>query len=222
MNGGIMDIEQVKSTESIVSMKRLFQLFFKPKHFFSDFKNLNRESTYIFTYIAAMYVFMDRMDSQLIKTQTVTGGNLESYHWFINTWIKYWGFSAIASIFVAFFIWFVYGWWYEMRLKWSGVENQPSVLVRQVNAMQLCIAAIPVLIITIVQTFLYENYEAAFLAPEVYSGLIVLFFLVYSCWVSYVAVKIVFNANKFALFWFLILPLAVYVGVIAAFITLVV
>ncbi len=38
-----MDIEQVKSTESIVSMKRLFQLFFKPKHFFSDFKNLNHE-----------------------------------------------------------------------------------------------------------------------------------------------------------------------------------
>ena len=109
-----------------------------------------------------------------------------------------------------------------MRLKWSGVENQPSLLVRQVNAMQLCIAAIPVLIITIVQTFLYENYEAAFLAPEVYSGLIVLFFLVYSCWVSYVAVKTVFNANKFALFWFLILPLTVYVGVIAAFITLVV
>lgn len=221
MNGGVMDIEPVKSTESIVSMKRLFQLFFKPKHFFSDFKNLNRESTYIFTYIAAMYVFMDRMDSQLIKTQALTGGNLESYHWFINTWIKYWGFSAIASIFVAFFIWFVYGWWYEMRLKWSGVENQPSVLVRQVNAMQLCIAAIPVLIITIVQTFLYENYEAAFLAPEVYSGLIVLFFLVYSCWVSYVAVKTVFNANKFALFWFLILPLAVYVGVIASFIALV-
>lgn len=216
----MMDIEEVKPTESIASIKRLVQLFVRPKQFFSDFKILNRDSTYIFAYFAAMYAFMDRMDSQLIKTQVLTGGNLEKYDWLINTWIKYWGFTAIASIFIAFFIWFVYGWWYEMRLKWSGVKNESSELIRQVNAMQLCIVAIPVLLITLVQTFLYESYEAAFLAPEIYSGLIVLFFLVYSCWVSYVAVKTVFNANKFALFWFLILPLVVYFGVIASFLTL--
>lgn len=58
-----MSIENVKPAESIASLKRLTQLFLRPKLFFSDFKMLNRESTYIFTYIAAMYVFMDRMDS---------------------------------------------------------------------------------------------------------------------------------------------------------------
>lgn len=215
-----VDVDYIKPTESIVSFKRLFQLFFKPKQFFSDFESLNRESTYIFTYVVAMYVFMDRMDGRLIKAEILHGGSLESYHWLIHTWIKYWGITAIVAIFVAFFVWFVYGWWYEMRLKWSGVENPSTLLVRQVNAMQLSIVAIPVLVITIVQTLLYENYEAAFLAPEMYSGLIVFFFLIYSCWVSYVAVKNVFNANKFAIFWFLFLPLIVYAGVIASVVSL--
>ena len=215
-----MSIEDVKPAESIASLKRLTQLFLRPKLFFSDFKMLNRESTYIFTYIAAMYVFMDRMDSQLIKTEALTGGSLEKYDWLIHTWIKYWGFTAIASIFIAFFVWFVYGWWYEMRLKWSGVENESSLLIKQVNAMQICVVAIPVVLITLVQTFIYENYEAAFVAPEIYSGLIILFFLIYSCWVSYVAVRTVFNANRFALFWFFIMPLLFYVGVIAVVVSL--
>ena len=209
-----MNGEELKTTESMLSVKRLVQLFIRPKQFFSDFNGLNKESIYLFTYIAAMAVFMDRMDNQLIKAQALTGGSLEQYDWLIHTWIKYWGFTAIASIFIAFFVWFVYGWWYEIRLKWSGVENASSELIRQVNVMQLCILAIPVVLITLIQTCIYKNYEMAFLAPEVYSGIIFIFFSIYSCWVSYVAVKTVFNANKYALIWFLILPLIIYVGAI--------
>ncbi|WP_163123376.1 YIP1 family protein [Acinetobacter portensis] len=214
-----MNVDEPRSTESISSIKRLVQLFIRPKQFFSDFKHLNRESSYIFAYIVAMSVFMDRVDSQLIKNDVLNGGSLEKYDWLIHTWIKYWGFTAIIAIFFAFFIWFVYGWWYEMRLKWSGVENQSSTLIRQVNIMQLSIMAIPVVIITLVQTAVYPNYEQAFLSPEMYSALILIFFNIYSCWVSYVAVKNVFNANKYALLWFLFLPLIMYASAILIIVT---
>ena len=143
-------------------------------------------------------------------------GDIGKMGFLTQSWISYWGIVAIVAIFSSFIIWFVYGWWYEIRLKWSGVKGESSDLIRTVNMMQWSIIAIPTLILTIIYTFIYENYLDAFLAGELWSPIILLFFTLYSCWVSYIAVKTVLNANKYALFWFLILPLLIYSSLIIA------
>ena len=200
-----------QENESIASPKRLLQLFIRPKRFFTDFQSLNRDQYYFFAYLAAVYVVMDRLDSRLFKEQTLENGDVEKYSILIHSWINYWGFGAIIAIFAAFIVWFVYGWWYEQRLKWCGVKDQPSELIRQVNVVQWSIVAIPVILMTAVQTVLYKDYLEAYDAPDLWGGIIVLFFSVYSCWVSYTAVKTVFNANKYAILWFFFLPLMLYI-----------
>ena len=84
------------------------------------------------------------------------------------------------------------------------------------NVLQWMSAVVPIIVVTIIQTLLYQNYNEAYYADEIWSVIIVLVTLVYSCLVSFIAAKTVFQVNRWGIFWFLILPLLFYSTVIFA------
>jgi len=207
-------IDQINQSTHI---KRVLQLFLQPSTYFTNFSKLDHKYIHIFTYCVAIFMVMDRIDSKLIKLQIHDDGDYGYFSFILESWLNYWGVVLVIALVASILVWFFYGWWYEVRLKWCGVKNVAPQLARQVNIAQWFIIALPTLILTMTQTILYENYLEAFDAPVLWVGLISIIFSIYSVWVSYLASKIVFQANKFALLWFLLLPLLVYSIVIIAF-----
>lgn len=210
-------IQDIK-IDSVISPKQIAKLYFKPKEFFLMFAKLDMQYIHFATYLVAVFFVMDRIDIRILTALASDTPNYSSYSFVLENWLNYWftviGIGAVAS----FVVWFFYGWWYELRLKWCGVEKPDSTLVRQVNVMQWFIVALPVILITIIQTFIYDNYLNTFFSDELLSSFVISFFSIYSCWSSYVATKVLFSADKRAILWFLILPLASYVLAIIALI----
>lgn len=208
-------IQDIK-IDSVISPKQIAKLYFKPKEFFLMFVKLDMQYIHFATYLVAVFFVMDRIDIRILTALASDTPNYSSYSFVLENWLNYWftviGIGAVAS----FVVWFFYGWWYELRLKWCGVPKPDSTLVRQVNVMQWFIVALPVILVTIIQTFIYDNYLNTFFSDELLSSFVISFFSIYSCWSSYVATKVLFSADKRAILWFLILPLASYVLAIIA------
>lgn len=208
-------IQDIK-IDSVISPKQIAKLYFKPKEFFLNFMKLDMKYIHLATYLVAVFFVMDRIDIRILTALASDTPNYSSYSFILDNWLNYWfvvtGIGAVAS----FVVWFFYGWWYELRLKWCGVQKPDSTLVRQVNVMQWFIVALPVVLVTITQTFIYDNYLNTFFSDELVSSFVILFFSIYSCWSSYVATKVLFSVDKRAILWFLILPLVSYVLAIIA------
>lgn len=208
-------IQDIK-IDSVISPKQIAKLYFKPKEFFLNFMKLDMKYIHFATYLVAVFFVMDRIDIRILTALASDTPNYSSYSFILDNWLNYWfavtGIGAVAS----FVVWFFYGWWYELRLKWCGVQKPDSTLVRQVNVMQWFNVALPVVLVTITQTFIYDNYLNTFFSDELVSSFVILFFSIYSCWSSYVATKVLFSADKRAILWFLILPLVFYVLAIIA------
>ncbi len=194
--------------ESAIHPQRILQLFMRPKQYFQDLTQLDGSKIYLLAYLLGVFLVMDRIDTQIIKIQMMQGhGYINDL---INHWLNYWGFILIVGMVVSLIAWHLYGWWYEIRLQWSGVTKPDKMLAKQVNVLQWMIFVIPILLVTIVQTFVYKNYYAAYNADETWTVIISLLMMVYSCVVSFIAAKTIFQVNRWGIFWFLILPLLFY------------
>lgn len=204
--------------DSVLNPKRIAQLFLKPKQFFQDLPKLDTQYIHFATLIVEILMIMDRIDQQLLKISLNENPDFSRYAFVVERWSNYWIFVFVLGLFASVIVWFVYGWFYKIRLTWSGVDNPDSTLVRQVNVLQWCIFAIPIFIITLLQTFIYENYLAAFLSDEIWTGILIMAMSLYSSWVSYVAVKTIFSVNKWGIFWFLLLPLVSYILIVIIYI----
>lgn len=203
-----------KTETSAIHLRRIVQLFLHPKQYFQDFMNLDRSRVYILAYFLGIMLIMDRIDTKMVKMQlSKEFGGVESIAF---SWLYYWGFVLIFGLLSAWIAWHLYGWWYKVRLKWSGVIAPEPQLAKQVNVLQWTIVTLPIIVATIVQVFLYNNYFEAYVSDEIWSDIIALGFMVYSCVVSFIAAKTVFQVTRWGIFWFLVLPLLFYASIIIA------
>jgi hypothetical protein len=96
-------------------------------------------------------------------------------------------------------------------LSWSGAKDPDHRLARLVYVYASFVAAGPTVAYTLAITLVYENYQAAFLADELYSMLL-LVFPFWSVVCSYIGVRTLFDVKRGpALVWFAILPSLLYV-----------
>lgn len=204
--------------DSVLNPKRIAQLFLKPKQFFQDLPKLDTQYMHFATLIVGIMMIMDRIDQQLLRVSLNENPDFSRYAFIVESWSNYWIFVFVLGLFASVIVWFVHGWVYKIRLTWSGVDNPDHTLARTVNVLQWCILALPIFIITLLQTFIYENYLASFLSDEIWTGILIMAMSLYSSWVSYVAVKTIFSVNKWGIFWFLLLPLASYFLILGVYI----
>ena len=196
--------------------QNLWLLFFQPKRFFSLPPIYHHRSIMIAAYLIGVFAVMDRVDQNLLKAEI---GNRTSMMFDVtDTWWSYWLLVLVMGTISAALVWLIHGWWYQKRLQFSGVKEADPQLARHVWALQGLVAALPVIIVTMLQTLMYSDYLDAY-ENSLILNCVALPFMFWSCWVSYRAATLVFKTNAWAKLWFLGLPILFYllgIGFLAA------
>jgi hypothetical protein len=108
-------------------------------------------------------------------------------------------------------LWYLGGWWYNLRVRWSGVPSHDKRQGRLIYIYSGLVEALPSLSYALLATAIYANYQAAWDAEELWSSLL-LVFPFWSVVVSYRGVRTSFPVKPWpARLWFLILPSLMYV-----------
>lgn len=193
------------------SLQSLRQLFLAPRSFFQNqLDGATRHDLLVAAYLVGISAAQGRLDRQLIKLDLGTAPISTPLVSIANSWLLTWllllGVGALSGVFV----WYIGNWWYRVRLGWAGAKGADSALSRSVFLHAGIVAALPSLLLVLLQTVLYPSYLAAWQAEELWSATFVIFPF-WAVWVSYCGVRTRFDTSVWgARIWFLILPLLVY------------
>ncbi len=126
----------------------------------------------------------------------------------LDTWPGYWVMSLLGGVMsAALYLWFG-GWWYRLRLRWSGARNPDPGLARRVYVYASLVFALPELFAGACKTALYSSPAAA--AGSDWSMLLSVF-LIWSVVTSYKGARQSFDLALWpGRVWFLVLPLLTY------------
>ncbi len=205
---------------SPLSPASLVDLYFRPSAFFKNTQRLLRwPELLLVSWAIGVVDVLGRIDRKIMQSEFAPNGvNAASLEWITKSWLGYWATALMVGAVSAGILWYLGGWWYRLRLEWSGASDVPRRTARSMWAYQSLVMAGPMLTIACVQTLAFPSYEVAWRADEFWSS-VALIFAFWSCITSYKAVTSVFPLSLWkARFWFLILPIVVYLasmGVIA-------
>ncbi len=194
----------------------LYYLFFRPRIFFPHFvADASPLLTALCAWLYGMTGVIDRIELQGLRDS----GPYESI---IASWAWCWLFIAALGIVAGLMYFAIGGWWYRVRLRWSGAADPDPGLARRVYLFASQVVAIPILLATLVETSAYPTPRAASEAEGSFWYLLLAVFPFWSAWVSYVGARAVMDLRRgLALLWLFILPCAFYMlffaGAAAAF-----
>ncbi|MTV36511.1 hypothetical protein [Duganella radicis] len=206
-------IPGAESSPSVFSPHRLVSLLLTPRAYFAQPDLLaDQRGILLAAAIVGMADVMGRIDQNLLKAdfRNAEAGAEGLAGWIASSWMHYWIVVLVAGLFSAVISWYFRGWWYRKRLEWSGVAEVAPERARAVSTLQGLVYVLPLMVWTLVDSFSYDNYIEAWQSTNI-NGIVLLMFLLWSCWTSYCAATTAFAANKNpARIWFLILPLLFY------------
>lgn len=186
----------------------LVYLYLMPRKFY---RNFVYEHTQLLTVVAAWLYGMsgaiDRLERQHVQGR-ITGA--------ADTWLVHWGIVLGAGAIGGLLYYHIGGWWYRVRLGWSGVRDPDRPLSVRVYLYSAVVVALPTLIFELLGTGSHATPSAASASAGSAWHLLLLVFPFWSVIVSYIGVRTVFGARGIAgAVWFLLLPCLVYGGAIA-------
>lgn len=195
----------------------LLELFLQPTRFFSG--HISRGATPYVVFVTAVCgvaYAMGRVDKQVMKADLGARANalgqvnaLDQMG-ILESWLLFWGFVLLVGLVAAAFLWAVGGWWYRVRIKWSGAPDPDPRTARVVYIYATFVHALPALLVVAVATILYADYRVYWQADEMWPSIGILFPF-WSCVTSYKGVRATFDVSSWkARIWFLILPIIVY------------
>ena len=190
----------------------VIELFFQPGKFFSDLSIL-MQTKYVVpvTWVFGLSQAIDKIDEELLKADLgSSSARSEFIIPFIDTWTNYWAFILVYGTISALFLWWIGGWWYRIRLEWSGAKDPDHRLARVVYIYASFVVAAPSVIIALIQTSMYDNYLQSYNSGDLWTSIIILF-LFWSLVTSYIGVRTTFTVSRWkARTWFIILPGLLY------------
>jgi hypothetical protein len=211
--------------DSSLAPARLLELLLTPATYFASRSFLHdQRAAMIAAYLVGVSSAIDRIDQKMIQADIkATGGAQYIVAVIADSWISYWAMVLISGLLSAKILWHLGGWWYKKRLQWSGAEFAEPHDARRVYVFNQLVYTGPAALLAIIQTALYQNYNAAWHSDDM-SGMVIVALLFWSCWTSYCGATTVFPVTKAkARIWFLILPIALYIaalGLLTALIAL--
>lgn len=161
---------------------------------------------------------MGRIDRQMMTadfdgSELAPGGMLRSV---VESWPAYWALTLTTGAVGAWLFWWIGGWWYAVRVRWSGAAYVDPRKARTALVYASFVATAPTVAWMLVATALYANYGAFYVADE-WVSVALLIFPLWSFWVSYTGARTVFDVSHTrARVWFLILPVICYLVAIGA------
>lgn len=190
-------------------LKILFiDLLFNAKRFFSEHLSFCKKYYIWFVYIVGVGFIIDGFDVGFIKAalreQTKEIDMLSSWSW---TW--YWFLVLLFGAPYGLLRWWIGGWWYKIRIKWSGAKRPDPFKARLIYISSSFVYFFPLIIVAIVNNFIFKTpWEACFKGSITVAAL----FSFWSLYVSYIGVINNFDLNKWkARLWFIILPIVLMV-----------
>jgi ABC-type glycerol-3-phosphate transport system permease component len=196
-----------------LNVKSMLNLYFKPTKFFSSQIALGKTKYLLFiVWIVGISGSIDRIDEKLLQAEVGNRASLDSMlSRIVDSWLSFWPFVLLVGAVGGYLLYLGAGWWYNVRLYWSGAKNHDKFSGRVVYLYSSFIVAFPSIVYVLISMFVYSSYREAFNSDKIFSSLL----LIFSFWsviVSYKAVKTTFNVvNSKARIWFLILPILIYV-----------
>lgn len=192
---------------------RAVALFIKPAHFFATFDDLARPVVVLVaTLCLGVASMVDRIEQHILRAEMGQGvsGWSELSPWLLHSWGTLWIALLVCGALNVPLFWYLGGWWYRLRLKWSGATALDSLRPRLLFVYSSLVYALPVVLVMIGETLLFPNYRLARDAE----GSWTLIFVLLSFWsvvVSYCGATRTFAlARRKALLWFLLLPWTLY------------
>lgn len=190
-------------------------LFLRPKVFFSGVKkNMAWPMSLIVMFLYFIAHGIDSIDQQLLRADfSANPGVLE----FLNSWLVYWGLSLSLGVLGGVITYFIYGWFYNLRIKFAGGTSAPKI-ARKLVVYAGLINSLVVIFITVLDTFMKDgpivNVESATGWGEWILLVVTMTVLpiasMYSIYISYRGVTTLTDVlKKRAMLWFLILPMGV-------------
>lgn len=188
------------------------KLVFQPKKFFTEDFN-GEASPFLFITIAiyGMSNIMGRIEKQFTKADIK--GNLHEYEW-MNSWLEYWLGVVIFGALSGYFFYYLGGWFYNVRIKWSDGTSD----IKKAKFLFLYPAFVPSLIQFLIVVFFmmqspvpYDPNADLKLTESV--GLVLLIVAnFYSIYISYIGVTTTTDVSiSKARLWFLTLPIIFHV-----------
>lgn len=193
-------------------------LYFAPRRFFGSV-NLEAAGFWVVAvWCDGIVTAIDRIDQKLLRVEA--GQELPGYIVTITSnWLAYFGFVLMAGAVAGALVWGIGGWWYKIRIRWSGAVDPDPHRARLVYMTSSFVLAAPCLLYSAALPFFYPDYRTAW-DEDPWSSLL-LAFVVWSVVVSYRGVTTCFAVERWrARLWFLILPLLVYSVALGAFVVL--
>ena len=204
MSGTAATPDVIAAGCSPLAPRALRDLFFVPRRFFAHpLELLHRPETTFVAWVAGMAGEIERIRQSLGPSSNDLLIRSAS-----QSWIAFWLLVPASAILVGWLFWHVLGWWYSVRLKWSGATYYEYEVARGVNAYQTFVAAAPLVLWMLAATFVVPNYAAIHDGGGWWAAIPTVFAL-WSCVTTYVAATTAFPTvnRRRALLWFFALPL---------------
>ncbi|MEM7125815.1 MAG: YIP1 family protein [Chloroflexota bacterium] len=189
-------------------------LFFQPRRFFNNEKLFGAKNIPALAAICySLARVLNRVDRQL--TQADMGGrnsqaDMMSELALFDSWLDFWPFILLIAAIGSPLIWWIGGWWYSLRIRWSDVPERDGRKARVVYVYSALIESVPVILVAVIHSFVYANYYESWVSDSLWEALL----LVFPFWalvVSYIGVRTVFPVTIWkARLWFLIVPCLLY------------
>lgn len=184
-------------------------LFFQPTRFFRT-RNLNVTPLYlIVAWLIGIGGAISRVDSLALRSDL--GSPRPGFELIADSWLGYWTVVLLAGSIGAVFVWLIRGWWYRVRINWSGDKDADKKEARLVFVFAGIIVAATTILDSVFATFTYENYAAYWNSDSIFA-IVLLVFPFWSVVISYKGVRERFDVIVWrARLWFLILPFILYI-----------
>ena len=190
------------------NLDKVVDLVLHPERFFAALlRDRNNQLPLLAIWLRGMAGAIDSLDMR------ISTGRLAADSPILSSWVTLWLTVIAAGVIGGALVWLLGGWWYRVRLRFSGARDVDERAARLVFIHAELVWAVPMLVWTILVTPIYPTYHAAHMdAPLTLS---VIATLPWSIWVSYRGVRQCFDVTPVkARIWFLILPLTVLAVVI--------
>jgi len=203
--------------------QHLIDLFIRPRKFFAGQLALGKTPYVILvTWCYGISSAIDRIDRELIRAEL--GSPRPGWDQFgpliTESWLGFWVTVLLLGVIGGLFLWWIGGWWYRVRVRWSGVNEPDKRLARLLFVYSSFVHSGPAVALAVAMTMAYPNYAQAYSSDEPYT-LLLLVFPFWSVITSYAGVRTLFQVSRWkARIWFVILPCLFYImvfGVIAIF-----
>lgn len=195
-------------------IKNFFWLFFRPNRFFEKIDTtIPTFAVGICAYVIGITAVADRIDTNILKYYS--GENANQFLLNVtNNWIDYWLLALIAGIFSAGIGWLLWGWIFNLRVKWSGDTSIDPTHGRVIHSIVEQVLCVPYLIAMIIPVLYYPDYITFFNHDEIWSSLIIVF-AIWAFIAKFLVVIGQFNVILWrAIIFFLVLPISIFFGAV--------